>query len=186
MQGRCQLQLIEECRICVSSAVVRRDALARVGGFYERPNPTGSEDYDMWLRLSQHFPFAFVDEVCVRYRIHDQNMSGNPERMARGFIFVMKALLDAKRYVGKAEKSAAVRKVSEKYLDIGYALRNAGEFAKAGEWLRSAWLWDPTNAQKALLAASSALPRSLQSAARSAKRSVSQGRLHQDARRAPH
>jgi glycosyltransferase involved in cell wall biosynthesis len=54
--------------ICLSSAVVRRDALVRAGLFDERIKLASAEDYDLWLRLAQEFRFDYVDEPLVLYR----------------------------------------------------------------------------------------------------------------------
>jgi glycosyltransferase involved in cell wall biosynthesis len=52
--------------LCVVPAVlVRREALANVGGF----GNDLLEDYDMWLRLARHVPFLFVPGIVAVYRL---------------------------------------------------------------------------------------------------------------------
>jgi glycosyltransferase involved in cell wall biosynthesis len=46
-----------------STAMVRRNVLARVGGFEELP---AWEDLDLWLRIAEHFDIEFVPEPLVR------------------------------------------------------------------------------------------------------------------------
>lgn len=41
-----------------------------------------NEDWDMWLRLAEHYRFAKVPEVLVFLRQHDGQAQGNAERMA--------------------------------------------------------------------------------------------------------
>ncbi len=53
--------------IHTSSAMVRRDAVARVGMFDARLSRT--EDIDLWLKLNRLGRFAYVDEVLAHYDI---------------------------------------------------------------------------------------------------------------------
>jgi glycosyltransferase involved in cell wall biosynthesis len=54
-----------------SSVLIRGDALARVGLHDERLEVC--EDWDLWLRIAEHFPFAYVDEPLVTVRWHGRN-----------------------------------------------------------------------------------------------------------------
>jgi len=47
-------------------AMVRRACFDRVGAFAE--SLTAGEDWDLWLRVSQHFEFANLDEPLATYR----------------------------------------------------------------------------------------------------------------------
>jgi GT2 family glycosyltransferase len=50
--------------------LVRREAMRKVGGFNE--DILTVEDYDLWLRLSFHFPFVFVPGAVAVYRRSDE------------------------------------------------------------------------------------------------------------------
>lgn len=63
--------------VCMSSAVMRRAVLEKVGYLDERLRM--SEDFDYWLRVACFFPFAFVDEPLVRYRVHGAQVSKQTE-----------------------------------------------------------------------------------------------------------
>jgi glycosyltransferase involved in cell wall biosynthesis len=56
-----------------SSVMYRAAAVRAAGGFDGRFCP--SEDYDLWLRLSDAGEFASVDAPLVRYRRHQSNIS---------------------------------------------------------------------------------------------------------------
>jgi glycosyltransferase involved in cell wall biosynthesis len=56
-----------------SSVMYRAAAVRAAGGFDDRFCP--SEDYDLWLRLSDTGEFASVDAPLVRYRRHQTNIS---------------------------------------------------------------------------------------------------------------
>jgi glycosyltransferase involved in cell wall biosynthesis len=71
--------LLEGCGLCVSTVMVRRDALDRVGLFNLRYQQAG--DWDLWLRLARIGSLARCDEVLARYRIHSSNMSRDYKRL---------------------------------------------------------------------------------------------------------
>jgi GT2 family glycosyltransferase len=54
--------------VTLSTAMVRREALTRVGGFDTRLEY--AEDIDLWYRLSALGPFGYLDEPLVRYRVY--------------------------------------------------------------------------------------------------------------------
>ncbi|HJZ84515.1 MAG TPA: glycosyltransferase [Polyangia bacterium] len=59
-------ELFIESPLCHPSVLLRREALATVGGW--RP-VAGPEDYDLWLRLDAHgFALAKVPQVLLRWR----------------------------------------------------------------------------------------------------------------------
>jgi glycosyltransferase involved in cell wall biosynthesis len=59
-------RLAERNFIPAMATLIRRQALLAVGGYDERLT---FEDYDMWLRLSSRFAFAFCDGFVARYRL---------------------------------------------------------------------------------------------------------------------
>jgi len=54
------------------SALLRREAVLGVGN-YRDVKPV--EDYDLWMRLAKRYELGVLDEVLLRYRIHDQSVS---------------------------------------------------------------------------------------------------------------
>ena len=75
-------RLIEENIVAQSSAVVRRDALLRVGCY----NTTFrySEDYDLWLRMARRYSFVCTNAVTAGYRVHTSQASRNVTDMLQG------------------------------------------------------------------------------------------------------
>jgi glycosyltransferase involved in cell wall biosynthesis len=54
--------------VIVSSSLVRRSMLMRVGGFDERPEIAGVADYELWLRLAdEDASFAILDMPLIEY-----------------------------------------------------------------------------------------------------------------------
>ena len=54
--------------ICHPAAMIRADALRRVGGYREEFAATACEDYDLWLRLAEVGRVANMPEVLLKYR----------------------------------------------------------------------------------------------------------------------
>jgi hypothetical protein len=63
--------------VCMSSAVMRRAVLEKVGFIDEQLRM--SEDFDYWLRVACFFPFRFVDEPLVKYRVHTGQVSNKTD-----------------------------------------------------------------------------------------------------------
>jgi hypothetical protein len=59
--------------ICHPLAMIRRDALDKVGGYDEQF--TVAQDLDLWLKLGEVGEFACVSDVLLRYRQHEDSVS---------------------------------------------------------------------------------------------------------------
>jgi hypothetical protein len=71
--------LIFENFIPYSSTVVRKECFDKFGMF--NPEYKNGLDWDLWLRLSKEYEFAFVDEHLLSYRIgHAGQLISNVER----------------------------------------------------------------------------------------------------------
>jgi glycosyltransferase involved in cell wall biosynthesis len=62
-----------------SNVLIKSEVFKEVGVFDE--NLRASEDWDMWLRISQKFHFDFVDSPLVQIRVHECNMQKDFSRM---------------------------------------------------------------------------------------------------------
>ncbi len=65
-----------------SAAVVRSRAARELGGFSERPEFVGVEDYDFWIRIAKIGPIALLPDILGEYRLHENNFTANRERLA--------------------------------------------------------------------------------------------------------
>lgn len=63
-----------------STLLMTREAFKTVGGFDERL--PCFEDWELCLRLSQNYRFAYVDEPLVEKGTSDDNISAEPERLS--------------------------------------------------------------------------------------------------------
>jgi glycosyltransferase involved in cell wall biosynthesis len=80
-------QLLLSNFVPASSVLIRAAALARVGAHDDRLEVC--EDWDLWLRIAEHFAFAFVDEPLVRVRRHARNTHLHRVPMARDSLRVL-------------------------------------------------------------------------------------------------
>jgi glycosyltransferase involved in cell wall biosynthesis len=62
-----------------SSTMIKKEVFNRVGLFKE--HLYSCEDYELWLRISKHYHVYSYDEPLVRYRIHQNKMSTNYDKM---------------------------------------------------------------------------------------------------------
>lgn len=71
--------LLQGCGVCVSTVIVRREALDEVGLFDE--SLTSAEDWDLWLRVSRTHRISRIDEILAAYRVHSGGMTQNWRRI---------------------------------------------------------------------------------------------------------
>jgi glycosyltransferase involved in cell wall biosynthesis len=62
------LSLRESCQLVHSAVTLRREAFEQVGGY--RPALQSAADYDLWLRLADHYQLSNVPQAVVAYRVH--------------------------------------------------------------------------------------------------------------------
>ena len=71
--GEIQSALLERCPLWQPTVLMRREAFVGVGGY--RPPFAPAEDYDLWLRMAEHFQIANLKQVVLKYRIHPNQVS---------------------------------------------------------------------------------------------------------------
>lgn len=67
-----RLALLDSTAFLHPAVLMRKAALDLVGGYREVPYV---EDYDLWLRLSEHVQLANLPQVLLKYRIHPGQVS---------------------------------------------------------------------------------------------------------------
>ncbi|MEM1011444.1 MAG: glycosyltransferase [Planctomycetota bacterium] len=74
--GDCHRDFLVGCWIATpGQTLIRRSALAAVGGYDE--TIWGSDDWELYIRLSEQGPFHYDPRVALHYRVHPGNHSGN-------------------------------------------------------------------------------------------------------------
>jgi glycosyltransferase involved in cell wall biosynthesis len=75
-------RLLQENFVILSTVMARKACFDAVGPF-DLSIPAGL-DYDMWVRLSQRYAFAYIDVPLIKYRIHRHNLGSNFSLQIRG------------------------------------------------------------------------------------------------------
>ena len=65
--------------VAALTAVIRRRCLDVVGLFNEELH--GTDDYELWLRISAKFRIGYIPEVLALYRLHEANVSRDKLKM---------------------------------------------------------------------------------------------------------
>ena len=76
------LTLLHDNFITMHAAVMYRRSVFEAVGDFNRLVP-GTEDYDLYLRIAQRFPFYCYNKMVGEYRRHGTNTSGNPAYMLK-------------------------------------------------------------------------------------------------------
>ncbi|MCY7278532.1 MAG: glycosyltransferase family 2 protein [Phormidesmis sp. CAN_BIN44] len=75
-----------------STALFRRSCIDRVGGYncnLKAQNAQGCEDWDIYLRIAEHYSFRVVPEYLIGYRLYLGSMATNCPVMARSYELMM-------------------------------------------------------------------------------------------------
>jgi len=114
-------ELLQACWIHASSAVVKRHVLGVVGLFGEA-FLTG-EDYELWLRVAQRYPFLWVNRVLSGYRYRAQSICGPGDGRPIQYhcIFVRALEHHLQNHLVPREFEDPVKKVlSQRYWALGW------------------------------------------------------------------
>ena len=103
--------------VCFSSAMVRREVFARVGRF--DPQWDLAIDYDLWLRVAEHYTFEFVDEELVKYRTGHGNLSKKLADRVDGVLAIMH------RSEAGIESRVKAEAYASTFRTIGYVMRGS-------------------------------------------------------------
>jgi GT2 family glycosyltransferase len=123
-----------------SSAMVRRDALAAVGGFDE--SLRSAEDWDMWLRISAAYPVACVPEPLVLLTRRGSSTSGNPRRMEQNSVLVLE-----RAFATFARQHRRQRRRARAWVHFlaGVELENQGQYLPAAARYLQTLGWKPAS-----------------------------------------
>jgi glycosyltransferase involved in cell wall biosynthesis len=118
-----------------STPLIRRSCFEKVGGYnceLRKQKAQGCEDWDLYLRIAEHYQFRVVPEFLIGYRQVAGSMSRNYKSMERSYNLVM---ADARKR--RPEVPAYVYKWSASafYIYLSATSKVAGDYRYAIVWL---------------------------------------------------
>lgn len=87
-KGNCFREMVGQIFIALSSVVVPRRVLDRIGAF--DADLITAEDRHLYARIAHHYPIDYVDEPLVIMRKHGANISWDPTREPQTLEFLRK------------------------------------------------------------------------------------------------
>lgn len=116
-----------------SFVIIRRNALDRVGGFDK--NLRSLQDYDLWLRISQHYKVDYVPVPLVNYYILDiERISTNMDSKVQGAELVFAKYKD---YLMKNPKIMAKKQLKM----LPYYYSKIGFFETLAKWYKAVLIY---------------------------------------------
>ena len=130
-----------------STLLVRRDLLLSVGCFDE--SFRYSEHHDLLLRLLKHARFAVVEELLVRMRVHDNNVSKNWVEILSGSAEAIRKITVAPEEYPPHIALLARREHARTLRELGRELCRQGQYRAARDVLIEAARSKPSFADQA-------------------------------------
>ena len=130
--------LFEGCFIQISSVVARKEILIALGGF--DASLESSRDYDLWLRMARHYPFAYIDEPLGWYRFHPNAISNKLDRRhGMHFKILSRVPVEPERGITRKRKrrrlAVEAYRLARLYKERRYYLQAARSFKEATVYL---------------------------------------------------
>lgn len=97
VSGYALKELFLHCFISASVVLVRKTCFEKVGHFDESFAAAG--DHDMWLRIAACFEIDCIDLPLARYRLHDNSLNRDRERILKGDIAVREKCLESNPFL---------------------------------------------------------------------------------------
>lgn len=107
-------------RIQTPSVVVKREVYEHLGGFY---GVHYGEDWEMWIRIAAHYPFAYCPDILAAYRRHSASITGRYFLTAQNIRDLKKVMQLTERYIPEKYRADA-RGEAEKFY-AKYAISTA-------------------------------------------------------------
>jgi glycosyltransferase involved in cell wall biosynthesis len=113
-------ELLSKNFIPISAVVLRKNVFSQIGNFLPYKN---AEEYDLYLKCAQKYFVDYVDEVLVKYRIHDSNYSHTHSDIAfKEAIEIYNYWSQEKSIVSNVIKKTIKKSISKRYYYYGKSL----------------------------------------------------------------
>ena len=117
--------------ICISSAVVRKRTLDKVGVFNE--NMLNATDYDLFLRICKTYEIGFINRVLVKYLDRINSLSKNFERRFQTGINISEAAIRDNPDYFRNRSELIQRRFGLLHYRFGWRYFHIGQFRKSRE-----------------------------------------------------
>lgn len=94
-EGHVWTKLLEKNTVASSSVMLRRTCLSVVGGFSTDRELYTVEDWEFWIRIAAHYPFAVIKEPLLSWRQHANNGSKNWRLMKQAYRLVIEKAFES-------------------------------------------------------------------------------------------
>lgn len=140
--GRVTGALLERNFVTMATHLARASVVREIGGFREERELSGSEDWEMWVRLSLRTNIAYLPRVSAKLRTHPGNTMTNASAMRR-------SMTAGAKLVHESEQLGQSYGRNLRRMDANMALVNAinscseGDRKASSAHLREAFLKEP-------------------------------------------
>jgi hypothetical protein len=101
--------MLQYCPICHSSVILRKNIVLASGGYRSTFEP--SEDYDLWLKMSEWSRLANLHNVMVRYRLHANQLSVRKVERQTLCVLAISAAAEQRRS-GRSDPLADIQEIT--------------------------------------------------------------------------
>lgn len=141
VSGECFSTLFEGNFFGLSCVCLRRNVLDEFGGFNE--NIFGTEDYDLFLRVTARYPVHYIDHPLTYWRTHGTNMSRNGILMTENLINSLKNICASGEPQLESIRGIVPSRFFFLHCVLARMLAEKGEMAKARRNYREALRYKP-------------------------------------------
>lgn len=120
------------------TVLFRKECCEKVGLFEEDKAFMGVDDREMWQRISLHYEIRYIDKCLAAWRCHENNYSGNADKMVTGRFAILDRLY-SQRSIGSVLYRMAAARI---YKELGdqYLFAGAGAAARSS-YFKSMLKW---------------------------------------------
>ncbi len=138
-EGRIFRQCLPLCCVSPSSVMLHGSVLADAGLF--DPDMPACEDYDLWLRIFQHYPAGLVKDPClIKYGGHPDQLSRRHWGMDRFRVHSLNRLL-MRDTLEPGDRGACIETLKRKCNILVQGMERRGNAAGAGHYRRISNRW---------------------------------------------
>jgi len=116
LRGNVFDKLFQSNCIPTLTVMIRREVLSKVGGF--DPKYIIAQDYDLWLRIAEHYPIDFTEEPLAKYRIHGGSISRNWELAINEVFQLTEYWLEKKANLERGFRGKAKQKQANLHISL--------------------------------------------------------------------